>query len=70
MGETELLTRSYQVDVQIHISPTIGDMVVLTTFPFPVSRYLFRLSGPALVSAARDLFKVVIPSMHGIHLHC
>ena len=29
---------------------------------------MFRLSGPVLVSAAKELFKVVIPGMHGIHL--
>jgi len=36
------------------VSPTAGDMVALTTFPFPVSRYLFNPIGLALVSAARE----------------
>ena len=33
---------------------TAGDMIVLATFLFPVSRYLFHPSGLALVSAARE----------------
>jgi len=55
------------MDVMDYISLTAGDMIVLATFPFLISRYLFRLSGPALVSAARSLFNVVIPGMHEIH---
>jgi len=33
----------------------------------PVPRYLLRFSGPALVSAARKLFKAMIRDMHGIY---
>ena len=36
------------------ICPTLGDMVVLANFPFPIFRYLFHPSGLALVSAARE----------------
>ena len=61
------------------VCPTAGDGVVLATICYsraPVSRYVlahwdpvtcYSLSGLALVSAARDLFKAVVPGMHGIH---
>ena len=54
MGETWWLTRSCRVDVGSIVSPTTGDMVVLATFPFPVSHYLYHPSGLALVSTARE----------------
>ena len=46
--------------------PLQGDIVVLTTFSFLVICY--SLSEMAMVSAAKGLFKTVIPSMHEIRL--
>jgi len=60
--------------IWIHYCPIEGDRVALATvcyssmsshFSFPLTCY--SLSGLALVSTARGLFKVVIPVMHGIH---
>ena len=62
------------------VCPTAGDGVVLATVCYnsraPISVIIlalwvpitfYSLSGLVLVSAARGLFKAVIPGMHGIH---
>ena len=47
------------------VSPTVGDMVVLATFPFPVT--FFALAGWPWSQQPGSLGKAVISGMHGIH---
>ena len=53
------------------INPTVGDVVVLATVCIICNSlsflFLAHALGVALVSAARGLFKVVVPGMYGIH---
>jgi len=67
MGETWRLTRSYPVDVMNLYCPTAGDMVVLATVCYSLLSFLFRLSGPTLLSAVKELFNAVTLGMHRIH---
>ena len=67
MGETRRLIRSYRVMYWIHCLSHCRGRGSAGYRLYWVLVTCYTLSGLALVSAARGLFKAVIPGMHGIH---